>query len=75
MCVSLDLWTLQTRLDGQGSLQKVQSRSHLTDAAIVAGHVVEGHRLAKFVVFAEFFGLFEQVQCTVDVFFLEIVNC
>jgi hypothetical protein len=55
MRISLDLWALKTRFDRQGSLQKVQSSSHFPDAAIIAGHIVEGHCLPKFIVFTKLF--------------------
>ena len=72
--VSLDLGTLQPRLDRQGALQEVQRRAHLTDAAVVACHVVECHSLAKLIVLTQLLGLFEEVKCAIDVLLLEVVD-
>lgn len=74
MSVCLDFGALQPRLDRQGTLQEVQGGAHLTNAAVVARHVVEGHCLAKLVVLAELLRLFEQVQRAVDVLLLKVVD-
>ena len=68
--VCLNLRTLETGLNGECALQKVEGGSHFADATVVARHVVEGHSLAEFVVLAEFLALLQQIQCTVDVLFL-----
>lgn len=75
MGISLSFWSLKSRLDGQGSLQKVESSSHFSDPSVVAGHVVEGHCLSQLVIFTKFLGLFEKVKGTVDIFLLEVVDC
>ena len=75
MSVGLDFGTLEPRFNGEGPLQEVESCAHFTDPAIIAGHIVKSHGLAKFVVFTELFRLFQQVQGTVDILFLEIVDC
>ena len=61
MSVSLDLRSLQSRLDCQGTLEEVECSAHLSYASIVAGHVIECHGLSKLVVFAELLTLLEQV--------------
>ena len=53
MSVSLDLGSLQSALNREGPLQKVESSSHFSNSTIVAGHVVESHSLSEFVIFAE----------------------
>jgi hypothetical protein len=74
MGVCLSFWSLQSRLYSESPLQEVQGSSHLTNSAVIAGHVVECHCLTKFIIFAEFFALLEQVKGTVDVLFLQIVD-
>ena len=49
MSVGLGFWSLQSRLDGQSSLQEVERSPHLANPPVVAGHVVEGHGLAELV--------------------------
>lgn len=75
MRIRLRFGSLESAFDGEGSLQKVKGSSHFTDSSVVAGHVVEGHGLAELVVLAELFGLLEQVQGTVDVLLLQVVDC
>ena len=72
--VRLNLRALQTGLNGKCTLQKVESGSHFADATVVARHVIEGHSLAELVVLAEFLALLQQIQCTVDVLFLQVVD-
>lgn len=74
MSVSLDLRSLQSRLDCQGTLEEVECSAHLSYASIVTGHVIECHGLSKLVVFAELLTLLEQVERAIYVFFLEIVD-
>ena len=75
MSIGLDLRSLQTRLNSECTLQEVQGGAHLSNTSIVASHIVEGHSLAELVVLAELLRLFEQVKSTVNVFFLEVINC
>lgn len=74
MGVGLDFGTLKSRLNRQGSLQKVERCAHLSNTAVVAGHVVEGHSLTKLIVLAKLLGLLEEVERTVDIFLLEVVD-
>ena len=74
MSISLCFWSLKPRLDGQCSLQKVERSSHLTNASIVASHIVESHCLSKLVGFTKLLGLSEQIKGGIDVFFLQIVD-
>ena len=74
MSVSLNFGALEPRFNCEGPLQEVESCAHFADSTIVAGHVVEGHGLTKFVVFAELFRLLQQVQSAVDVLLLEVVD-
>ena len=59
MRICLDLGSLQPRLDCKGSLEEVESSSHLTDASVVTSHVIEGHSLAEFIVLTELLRLLE----------------
>lgn len=52
MSICLYFWSLETRFNGQSLLKIVKGGSHLADPAVIASHVVEGHRLAQLVVFA-----------------------
>ena len=74
MRIGLCFWPLQAALNGQSSLQKIESSAHFADASVVASHVVECHGLAELIVFAEFFGLLEQVEGAVDVLLFQIIN-
>ena len=74
MSVRLDLRSLQSRLDRQSPLKEVQSRSHLANASVVAGHVIEGHGLAEFVVLAQLFALLEQIERAVNILLFEVVD-
>ena len=56
-------------------MQEVKGSSKLANPSIIASHVVEGHSLAEFVIFTEFFGLLQQFKSAIHVVFLEIVNC
>ena len=62
MSVSLNLGFLESRLDSQSPLKKVQGGAHLSNTSIVASHIVESHGLAEFVVLTELFRLLEQVE-------------
>jgi len=55
-------------------LQKIEGSTHLADTSVVASHVVVGHSLSELIVFAQFLRLLEQVQRTVYVLLLEVVN-
>lgn len=72
--ISLSFWSLKSRLNGQGSLQKVEGCSHFADPPVIASHVVESHGLTQFVVFTKFLRLLEQVKGTVDILFLQVVD-
>ena len=72
--VSLDLGSLQPRLNRECPLQEVEGGAHFADAAIVASHVVEGHCLSQLVVFAKLLALLEQIKRTVNVFLLQVVD-
>ena len=74
MCVCLDFWSLKTRFDCQGSLKEIQSCPHLSNASVIASHVVEGHCLTEFVVLAQFFRLLEKIKSTVNVLFFQIID-
>ena len=74
MSVSLDFWALEPRFNRKSTLQEVESCAHFANSTIVASHVVEGHSLTKLIVFAELFRLLQQVQSTVDVLLLEVVD-
>ena len=50
--ICLDLGSLETGLNGQSSLQEVEGSSHLSNASVVACHVIEGHCLTKLIVLA-----------------------
>ena len=71
--IGLSFRSLQSTLDRQCPLQEVEGGPHFTDSPVVAGHVVEGHCLTELVVLAELLGLLEEVECAVDVLFLEVV--
>lgn len=73
--VSLDLGSLQARLNRERPLEEVQGCAHLSNAAIVASHVVEGHGLSKLVVLAQLLRLLEEVERAVDVLLLQVVDC
>jgi len=53
MGVSLRFGSLQTAFNGESSLQKIEGGPHLTNPAIVARHVVEGHGLPQLIVLAQ----------------------
>ena len=55
-------------------MQEVECGSHFANASVVASHVVECHGLSQFVVLAQLLTLFEQVQSTVDVLLLQVVD-
>lgn len=74
MGISLSFWSLKSRLNGQGSLQKVEGRSHFANPPVVASHVVKGHGLTQFVVFTKFFRLLKQVKGTVDILFFQVID-
>ncbi len=75
MRISLDLGSLQPGLNRESPLQEVERCTHFADSAIIASHVIEGHRLTKFIVLAKFFAFLQKVKCTVDIFLLEVVDC
>lgn len=75
MGICLNLWLLKSGLNSQSSLEEVESGFHFVDAAVVAGHVVKGHRLTKLIVLHQFLWFFQEVQGTADVFFLKVVDC
>ena len=75
MSISLCFWSLQSALNGQCSLQKVKSSSHFANSSIIARHIVKCHCLSEFIVFTKLFRLFEQVQCTINVFLFQVVYC
>lgn len=75
MSISLCFWSLQSALNGQCSLQKVKGSSHFTNSSIITCHIVKCHCLSQFIVFTQFFRLFQQVQCTINVFLLQVVYC
>ena len=62
MSIGLDLWSLQSGLNRQGSLQEVKGSAHFADTAIVACHVIESHCLTQFIVLTELFRLFKEIQ-------------
>jgi len=70
MGVCLHLRALQASLNRKGFLKEIKGRSHFSDSAIVASHVVEGHRLPQLVIFDKLFGLFQKVKGRINVFFL-----
>jgi hypothetical protein len=72
--VCLDLGSLQARLNRESPLQEGKSKSHFADTSVVAGHVVESHSLSKLVVLTEFLGLSKEIESTVDIFLLEVVD-
>ena len=74
MSVCLDLWLLKSGLNSQSSLEEIESSFHFVDAAVVAGHVVVGHGLTKLVILYKLLGLLQEVQGTVDVLLLEVVD-
>ena len=55
-------------------MQEIEGGSQLSNSTVIAGHVVESHCLTKFVVGAEFFRLFKQLNCGVDVLTFQIVD-
>lgn len=74
MSVGLDLGSLQSCLDGQRLLEKVESRAHLSDPTIIASHIVEGHRHPQLVRLAKLLRLLEEVERTIHILFLQVVN-
>lgn len=75
MRICLDLGSLQPRFNRESPLQEVERCTHFSNTAIVASHVVEGHRLTKFIVLAQFFAFLQKVKCTVNILLLEVVDC
>ena len=74
MGVRLRLGSLQTAFDRQRPLQKVQRSAHFADSAVVARHVVEGHGLPELVVLTQLLRFLQQVERTINIFFLEVVH-
>ena len=74
MRIGLDLGLLQTRFDSKSTLEEVERCTHLSNTAVVASHVVEGHGLTELVVLAKLLRLFQQIQRTVNVFLLQVVH-
>ena len=55
-------------------MEEVKCSAHLTDSPVVTGHIVKGHGLAELVILTQLLGLLEQIQRTIDVLLLQIVN-
>ena len=72
MCVCLRLNLRQATLDLEGTLKECEGGAQFSNSAVVACHVVVGHRASKFVVLTKELALLQEFERTAHVVFLEV---